>query len=129
MGPKGSGAEAGGGSKALHVLLSWAPATRLPPEWPVPEGPHTAGWHPSALPRCIPCGPLAPSDHGLFGFGQKSGGVNPERQRYPLLRLSDILRATEDYLRPLFSLLRSPEPRFRARCSGRQGLSAAHPGG
>ncbi|XP_059517976.1 cilia- and flagella-associated protein 46 [Myotis daubentonii] len=45
-------------------------------------------------------------------FGLKSGGVNPERQRYPLLRLSDILKATEDYLHPLLSLLRSPEPRI-----------------
>ncbi|ELK36789.1 hypothetical protein MDA_GLEAN10021259 [Myotis davidii] len=45
-------------------------------------------------------------------FGLKSGGANSERQRYPLLRLSDILRAMEDYLRPLFSLLRSPEPRI-----------------
>ncbi|XP_070288236.1 cilia- and flagella-associated protein 46 isoform X2 [Myotis yumanensis] len=45
-------------------------------------------------------------------FGLKSEGANSERQRYPLLRLSDILKATEDYLRPLLSLLRSPEPRI-----------------
>lgn len=129
MGPKDSSAEAGGGSKALHVLLSWALATRLPPEWPVPVGPHTAGLRPSALTRCIPCGPLAPSDHGLFGFGQKSEGANAERQRYPLLRLSDILKATEDYLRPLLSPLHSPEPRSHAGRSLGIGLSSAHPVG
>lgn len=51
-----------------------------------------------------------------------------ERQRFPFLRLGDILKATEDYLRPLLLLLRCPEPRSRAGSSlGVRGLSSVHP--
>ncbi|XP_045438178.1 cilia- and flagella-associated protein 46 [Pipistrellus kuhlii] len=45
-------------------------------------------------------------------LGLKSQDSKQERQRFPFLRIGDIVQATEDYLRPLLLLLRCPEPRM-----------------
>ncbi|KAM7074050.1 cilia- and flagella-associated protein 46 isoform 1-T1 [Molossus nigricans] len=45
--------------------------------------------------------------------GLESEGRRPEKQGYPLPRLSDVLKATEEYLRPMLTLLHRSEPRIQ----------------
>lgn len=112
-----------GGSTALPVLLSWALAPRLFRSGLSLRVPHR-GVAPLVVPHEAPWRLLSMA----VWLGQKSQDSKHERQRFPFLRIGDIVQATEDYLRPLLLLLRCPEPRSRAQCPlGVRGLSWAHP--